>query len=364
MADNSPRQARRQQAELPQSLTPQPKLGSANQAGAVVAEARQAQLELTPAELPAVEVVDGPVDGTTVTAEPRQQEEQQVSAEQLAPLQAQVDAAKRQSEEQYRARVEADRKTREAQVQTADANRMAIENGLLAARSKADQAEAQLADAHARADAPAIAKATRALTSADREIGVFESQKTQWDAYVAQVKAQPQAQAVSPTQTESMDVGGRQVDLSEYTPSERKWIRANPEFMTDAAFNQLASTAAKMALGQGYTRDSQEYIDYIASQTQAAKPQRQEPKMESKKTVSAAAPVSRSASPQAQHGVKLYLSSSAVPDTNGLSEAEAALISYPDLPKAEAYQRYAQDMDAMIKEGHPGMTAAIQRRSA
>lgn len=368
MPDNSPRQARRVQAEPTLSLTPQPKLGSANQTGAVVAEARQAQLELTPGDgqLPVVEVVDTPVERPAVKVE-EPVEEQQVSAEQLAPLQRQVEDAQRQSQEQYRARAEADRQTQAARIQAADANRLAVENGLTAAKAKADAAEVALTDAHARADAAAIAKATRAMTAADREIGVFEGQKTAWEQYAAQVKAAPPVQqVVTPVATETMDVGGRSVDLTNYTPAERKWIKANPQFMTDVSFNQTASTAAQMALNMGYSRDSQEYIDYIASQT-ASRPSQQETiKVEQPKkpTVTAAAPVSRSAIPLTNGGAqKLTLSRTPMEDTNGLSEVEAAELSYPDKPKHEAYALYAKDREALIEAGHPGMAAVIQRRA-
>jgi len=368
MPDNSPRQSRRTQTEPSVSLAPSPKVGSANQAPAILAEARQ--LELVPQELPVVEVVDdAPARRDQEQAEPVQ--EQQTTADQLAPLQQQVAAANQQAQEHYRARTESDQRARQAEIQRADANRVAVENGLQAAKARADAAEQMLADAHSKADGVAIAKATRLLTAAERDVGTFETQKTQWDAYVAQQRATPVAPAapVVATAAETMTVNGRQVDLSEYTPAERTWIRANPEYVTDATFNQLATTAANMALKMGYTRDSQDYIDYIASQAKPARQaatatQQEAQRVEPRKPVSAAAPVSRSASPQAESGrEKLTLSRTPMEETNGLSEVEAAEISYPNLPKHEAYALYAQDREALIKERHPGMAAVIQRRA-
>lgn len=71
-----------------------------------------------------------------------------------------------------------------------------------------------------------------------------------------------------------------EIDLSNYTPGQRKWIKQHPEFMEDEAFRKKTEAGHSLAVADGLEVDSPEYFDVIdeviARKTQGRQRQRVE----------------------------------------------------------------------------------------
>lgn len=53
------------------------------------------------------------------------------------------------------------------------------------------------------------------------------------------------------------------LNLANYTPGQRKWIKANPDFMTDVRLRQKTEAMHSMAVADGIEIDSPEYFEVI-----------------------------------------------------------------------------------------------------
>jgi hypothetical protein len=118
------------------------------------------------------------------------------------------------------------------------------------------------------------------------------------------------------------------VDLAQYSPAQRRWIRDNPEFMTDPKLRAKTYAGHQLAVAEGVDVDSPEYFEIIdqtvhGRRKAAAEKEDEEPPPR-QRAPSTDVPVTRRtpASPTRQQPIKLTA-----------EEREAADITLGDRPE-------------------------------
>ncbi len=122
------------------------------------------------------------------------------------------------------------------------------------------------------------------------------------------------------------------LNLAQYTPGQRKWIRENPSFMTDPKLRQKTEYLHSLALADGVEIDSDEYFDIInqaVGKKKAPEPDPEdnvidEPPPRRRQPPATDMPVTRRTEPgQPTRNAPIRLSA---------DEREAADLTMPDLP--------------------------------
>lgn len=232
------------------------------------------------------------------------------------------------------------------------AETIAIENAILAATTELESLEKQQANLYEEGKIAEASKLNRQIASAAVKLEKGEDQKRMLESNKQRVQAEVDARKNDP--------------LSVYSPAARNWISSHPQFLNDPAYKAKAMAAHYSAQADGVALDSQEYFnrltDAVEPKITVNKQSEEDDVDEEKETVkpqqkqvnksSTAAPVSRQSNANGggsgNKGGRVQLT----PD-----EAEAAIISRPDLPKEEAYRRYFANKQRAIADGKLGRTA-------
>lgn len=232
------------------------------------------------------------------------------------------------------------------------AETIAVENAILAAGSELDTLEKQQAQLQEEGKFGEASKLNRLIAGAALKLEKSEEQKKFLESNKTKLQAEIEAQKSDP--------------LAAYSPGAKNWINAHPKFLTDGAYKSKALAAHYQAESDGVTEASNP-SEYFKRLTDSVEPkitvnvsqedevEESEPKEPAKPVrqasrTSTAAPVSRTTSSGSVNrgGQRIQLT----PD-----EAEAAIISRPDLPKEEAYKRYFTNKQRAIADGKLGRSA-------
>jgi len=139
-----------------------------------------------------------------------------------------------------------------------DTRKSTVEQGITAATAEADAAQADYERAFADGDAAAAARAQRRMSQAEGRISRLTEAKEDLAATKPaprKVEEQPRRAAPSSDPVEEY-VKGR-------TPTTAAWIRAHPDFVTDARKNAKLTGAHFDAVGEGLTVDTPEYFAHV-----------------------------------------------------------------------------------------------------
>lgn len=232
----------------------------------------------------------------------------------LAKHEKETTALRQQLEQERASRTRA-----EAQVSNANASRFDTEEAAVADRLEAAEAQA-LGMRQALSAAMAEGRFDDAAELQDKlgEIRAKQTSDKQYKAWLAQEKTR----TAQPVQQQPASDG---VDLAAYSPAQRKWIRANPEFMTDASLRAKTFAGHQLAVAEGITIDSPEYFEVIDQTVgkKRAEPDDDEPPAPRPRAQSTDMPVTRRtpATPSRQQAIKLTA-----------DEMEAADITNSDIP--------------------------------
>lgn len=306
--------------------------------------------------------------------------EQQVASDDLTALKGQVAKAeageaaatqRAETAEQQNARLNealgAERASRVA------ADELAAANALAAAENQAAIAETKIAEAGAKGDWSALAKAQRELADAQMSKRGWEQQAKRISNYKKAVLAGGGVQRTEQVQP------GNEDPLAQYTPRTQAWLRAHPEVLASKQKTALAVSAHFEAEAEGIQPDTPEYFARLESKlgiTQSGDEgrsatgakvdeplsaagqievdtmeeveteRRPEEKRQQQSAAMAAAPTRRNpptTERKAIDGGKVRLTP---------SEQEAARFSYPHLKTdEERYREYAKNKVALVNEG-------------
>ncbi|WP_421696925.1 hypothetical protein [Ancylobacter sp.] len=132
--------------------------------------------------------------------------------------------------------------------------------------------------------------------------------------------------------------------LAHLSPRSREWAREHPEFFPNGQPTRKAIAAHHAALADDIQPDTPAYFDYINRHLGLVKDEPAEPAPKAERSrPPATAPVSRSV-PESR-------SSNTRTITLTRAQQEAAELAHPNVPKSEAHKRYAQNLDALRREG-------------
>lgn len=190
-----------------------------------------------------------------------------------------------------------------------------IESMIAAKQVEAEQLEQLIEQAVERGDFKEQAKLVSKYALTNNKIEQYETHKQQ---LAAQEESRIQALKNDP--------------LAGYTPRTQAWIKNNPEFLSDPKYQSKAMGAHHIAIGEGYTPDTDAYFEYIENYVKPKKTDDIDNSTAQKK-VSTSLPPSRSGSSSSTSG-----QSQAVRLTP--SEVEMAMWSFPKLSAADAQAKY------------------------
>lgn len=129
------------------------------------------------------------------------------------------------------------------------------------------------------------------------------------------------------------------LNLANYTPGQRKWIKANPDFMTDVKLRQKTEALHSLAVADGIEIDSDEYFEVINQALGKKKPVAQvededeePPPPPRKRAPPTDMPVTRRTEANGQPTGRKSVSLTA-------DQREAADMTMPDLPVQGAYNK-------------------------
>jgi hypothetical protein len=282
--------------------------------------------------------------------------ENQVTDDQLNALREQI----KQRDEEIKARNEELARERESKrelgnklgnevSQRFSAQESAIENAIVAATAEIDGLEKQQTALMEEGKFGEASKISRLIASAQYKLDNAQTQKSQLENYKTAETAKLERAKSDP--------------LAVYSDPAKQWIRKNPAFLSDKKVNARVLAAHNMAVADDVEVDSQEYFkrldEAINPTTRVEIQQTQEddmdepvepPKPQVRQTQTApksstAAPVSRGGSQQIGNsgsGKRIQLTA---------DQAEAALISFPNLKPQDAYVKYADNMKALKEQG-------------
>jgi len=226
---------------------------------------------------------------------------------QLEDLRKANEESQRRLQENITARQAAEQRVREreqdaarSQVRAEDAEYDAILNAIGAAESEAEAAQRDIALATEASDAKAVGEASRRLARAEGRLAQLEDGKLAIERAkteeAARAKERPQQQQGN---TQAQPTIEQYIDqLPNLLPSQRDWLKAHPESLTDPRKNQRLQGAHVEAEDNGLRPGTQKYFNYIEERLGYKEPNEEdddvtEDNKETKPQVSA--PPSRSA---------------------------------------------------------------------
>jgi hypothetical protein len=251
-----------------------------------------------------LDALDKPAPDVDVVVEPEKPEK---TAETAAPAARETlspeDGLKKlqkQLEDERKATAAAEARARSAETEALEAktdshdNRLAVVTSAIASTTQAmDTLEQKLAEAHSVQDYAAVAKLQREMAANSVKLDKFEQTKIALER-APKPALRPQVDPV-------------EAFASQLKPASRDWIRAHPEYVTDAAKNRKMIAAHEMTMADGVVGDSPEYFAsverYLGMQRAADPDMRTDdsalsgastPAAKGRQVAPAAAPVSRS----------------------------------------------------------------------
>lgn len=228
-----------------------------------------------------------------------------------APKKVDTDDSLKKVQADYQARLDQERQRREqaeklASEREQDARKMGsyvtqtqyyvIANALTANEEKAAAAERELKDAMEVGDAARAAKANRTISRLEQERGRLEDGKAELERTARSEPEEKKPEA--PKEVSAEDY------INGMPAASQAWLRENKQFVTDPKLHQKMLAYANIAVAEGMTPHTPEFIDFLAdklgTKKQEADVDREseahiEPEAEAPKpkTRTTAAPVSR-----------------------------------------------------------------------
>jgi hypothetical protein len=294
---------------------------------------------------PAKKEGDKPETGTpeVVADAPEKPEKPEILTpeEGVDKLKANLEATKRERDEEARKRREAESRATNATKQIQDAELREVTGAIDIVTRDLDTARANYRTARANGDVDAEIAATEQIADAKGKLQALEHGKM---ALEQRAKQPPRTETPGdPVEALAgiLEKGGNVRSAA--------WVRKHPEYAkSDAAYNKMLGAHYK-ALSAGHAVESDAYFDFIDGdlghkQSPAAEVTKTNPDPNPEQPLSSAsrpvappaAPVSRQPAGSPRQGT-VRLSK---------AQAEAAEFSFPDVPKAEAYRLYAKNLQA------------------
>lgn len=309
-------------------------------------EPEEIEVDLTEKPQPEGGKDDTPV---IIANEPDKPREIVTPEEGVDKLKQNLEAANRRAEEESRRRREAESKIADTTKQLQDGELREVSTALDMVGHRLASARSSYRAARESGDVDAEIAATEAIADARGQMQLLEAGKAQLTQRAKEpVRQQPTSVASDPAEALAVQIE------TNGTPRSAAWIRAHPEYARDPAKYHKMVRASEFVLADGATVDTDEYFQRvesmlgIGSMSQPATTSRkadltpeQPMSSASRPSPPSAAPVSRQPAGSQRNGtVRLRQ-----------DQAEAAEVSFPDLPKAEAYRAYARNLQALRAEG-------------
>lgn len=238
-----------------------------------------------------------------------------------------------------RARQETGAKLSEEVSNRFSAQESAIENAILAATAEIDGLEKQQTQLMEEGKFGEASKISRLIASAQYKLDGAQFSKSQLGTYKQNAERQAEVAKSDP--------------LAQYSESAKSWIRKNPAFLSDKKTNARVMAAHNLAVADDVEVDSP---DYFARLDEVIRPKvtvetkeddnAEEPIVTTKPQqpkASSGAPVSRGGHQSGGSGGKRIQLTS--------EQAEAAVISFPNLAPKDAYVKYADNIQKLKEAG-------------
>jgi hypothetical protein len=186
--------------------------------------------------------------------------------------------------------------------QAQDAEYQAILNAIGAAEGEAEGAQELIARASEASDPKAVAEASRKLARAESRLAQLEDGKAALEAQktreAAQAKAYREQQREQPKQQPQPQSPEQYIDqMPNLLPSQRDWLKAHPETITNTNKNLRLQGAHAEAVDLNMKPGTQKYFDHLEMRMGYGKPSQEEGEedMEDESSQIVSAPPSRQA---------------------------------------------------------------------
>lgn len=254
-----------------------------------------------------------------VEEEPLQAEaEPEEAVEEEVPLEKGIEELRAQLQQAETARMEAERREREA-VERANKHSLdARDTQLQLVTSAIDDLKRQQAvwrqqkvEALAMGDYEKVAEIDEAVFEAKTNLKQLETYKYDMENAPAPRYEAPPADPV-------------EMIASQLSPKSAAWVRAHPEFARDEAKKQRMVKAHEFAVSNGYVADSDDYFEYVENLLGVRK-QEESPLSAAaapRRAAPVAAPVSRGSSGAPKNGYRLTAAEKEAAAISGISEQE------------------------------------------
>ena len=222
---------------------------------------------------------------------------------QLEDLRKAHGESQRRVQEEITARQAAEARVRErekdaakSQIRAEDAEYDAILNAIGAAESEAEAAQRDISLATEASDAKAVGEASRRLARAEGRLAQLEDGKLAIERVKTTAAARAKEQQDQPTQ--QRPTVDQYIDqLPNLLPSQRDWLRAHPDSLTDQRKNLKLQGAHVDAEDQGLRPGTQKYFTFLEERLGYKEPAEEDDDVnnEDEPKPSASAPPSRNA---------------------------------------------------------------------
>jgi hypothetical protein len=293
--------------------------------------------------------------------------EQTATDDAVASLRTQMSQVKAEAQtvvdEATTAVAASERKAAEAVAARVQADKLAIQNGLVAATTAADAAEARLAEASEKGDHVAVAKATREMNEAISTAKDYERRKTSLEIWEKNQATRTQQQQRQQPHTQQQPQG------RQFSAATQAWLTKHGiDGQTDNAKFLKAQGAHFEALADGLAVDSPEYFAKLDGKFGGGTATSDSPLSQAATTVEVDLSKPATEQPQRREPPPVALAPSRPspilsPPSNQITggkvtltanEVEAARISNPELWRKDqnaAIFEYAQNKAKLIQEG-------------
>ena len=245
-------------------------------------------------------------------------------------------------EEERQARLDAERRMKQASEQATaaksevdDTNLRLIDNAIDTVKSNQLALKRSYADALSSGDHEAAADIQMQMSETSAQKMQLEQGRTAYENRVKELKNQPQAPS-DPVEALASQLSGRSAD----------WVRSHPEYATNPRLYQKMIAAHNLAVADGIEADSDDYFNTIEDTLKIQS--RRFVQQEESALSSASAPTARrSAPPAAPVSLSPTTNSGTKPNVVRLNSQEREMASMMGMTD----QEYARNKAALIKEG-------------
>jgi hypothetical protein len=173
---------------------------------------------------------------------------------QFANMQSKLQTTSQQLAVTEQERDEARRAAEVAQTTVVETRKDSVEQGIAAAKTEGDAAEAEYVTAMEAGDLKAAARAQRRMSAAEASILRLTEAKGDLAAEKP-VRTTPPERKPAPASTDP-----KEAYISRFSPPSQAWLRAHPEYVTDTTKNASLIRAHHAALAAGQVEDTPEYF--------------------------------------------------------------------------------------------------------